>query len=500
MKVAGQTNPSNRTGFCLGDSDKWVMKTSLPASMTFRYLTALGLVFLMSFSAFLMVNQIVRSQENAASIVNAAGKRRFTSQQVAFNALRWALASDIEERKKFRAALLEARQTFEQNHRGLLYGDASLKLPGTPSPAMRKYYFEGPQALDAMVNRFLALTAIILDMPDAKLTGESQDLKKLVDLTTGPLIKSLNEAVGLYQRESEAEVALLRRAEYIVMILTFFLLMAEALFIFRPMTSDIERKTNQLIEANELLVLERNAAEKANQAKSIFLTNMSHELRTPMHGILSYARFGQQKVETASKEKLKSYFSEILESGSRLMNLLNDVLDLSALDSGKVIYSMKETNLIQLATSVIREMSDLATEKKLSLQIKSDHEELWEIVDAERLKQVVRNLISNAIKFSNEETVVHIEFTSTAGKVILTVVNRGIGIPTSELETVFDKFVQSSKTRTGAGGTGLGLSICKEIVHQHGGQIRAESDPGHETKLIVELPRRQRKSSEPQAA
>jgi len=249
--------------------------------------------------------------------------------------------------------------------------------------------------------------------------------------------------------------------------------------------SSLYRKTSDLAED---LRIKKDLAEKSNQAKSVFLANMSHELRTPMHGILSYARFGQTRMETHSHDKIKSYFDEIYGSGTRLMGLLNDLLDLSKLEAGKITYSMKKQNFVDLVHSLKSEMSAFAEEKKLDLEVQADAEQVLSCFDHERIGQVLRNLMSNAIKFSNPNSTIKIQIELKDKKVFCRVANQGVGIPENELESVFDKFVQSSVTTTGAGGTGLGLAICKEIVQQHSGRIWAESVLNEETRFIIELP------------
>jgi signal transduction histidine kinase len=253
------------------------------------------------------------------------------------------------------------------------------------------------------------------------------------------------------------------------------------------LSREFNRMLEQIQARDRRIRFERDIAEKANRAKSVFLANMSHEIRTPMHGILSYARFGQQKIETAAKEKLKSYFDEIYDSGNRLMSLLNDLLDLSKLEAGKVTYNMQEGDFVEMIDTVRTEMSAFAQERKLNLRVTGDPGPIQITFDYEKMMQVLRNLLSNAIKFSTAGTTIEIDLKKLEGKFLCQVINYGVGIPESELESSFEKFVQSSRTASGAGGTGLGLAICREIVNQHGGRIWATSDSHGKTSFNIEL-------------
>ncbi len=229
-------------------------------------------------------------------------------------------------------------------------------------------------------------------------------------------------------------------------------------------------------------------AEKANQAKTEFLANMGHELRTPMHGILSFSKFGLEKSKSEGLEVLHRYFKEIHESGQRLLSLLNDLLDSEKLEAGKVKYEFKEHDLINVIKNVVSEFSTLLKEKNINIKLDLPNKKCIAVIDKIRMMQVVRNLLSNAVKFSLDGGEVVITLKDKGGIFILSIADRGIGIPENELNQIFDKFVQSSSSRTGAGGTGLGLSICRQIVWAHYGEIWAENRYGGGAIFYVVIP------------
>jgi signal transduction histidine kinase len=250
---------------------------------------------------------------------------------------------------------------------------------------------------------------------------------------------------------------------------------------FNRMLSHIETRDMQINQ-------EKTIAETANQAKSVFLANISHELRTPMHGILSFARFGLRDASSATREDLSSYFNEIMGSASKLMELLNDLLDLSKLESGRMEYNKYTCDLFSLCQGVNSEFTASMQERHLTCSLQKDSSSTHAVIDPNRITQVLRNLVSNAIKFASENTEIVLSIYSLSDQLHVSVTNVGVDIPERELESIFDKFVQSSKTRTNAGGTGLGLAICREIIGQHGGKIWAQSGADGITRFIFSLP------------
>ncbi len=231
-------------------------------------------------------------------------------------------------------------------------------------------------------------------------------------------------------------------------------------------------------------------ANKATVAKSEFLANMSHELRTPLHGILSFASMGVKKIDSASSEKLLHYFSRIKLSGDRLLLLLNDLLDLSKLESGKMELNIKRADLAKLFERHCQEQEQRIHDKGLTIQVDASNGAGTGMFDGDKVGQVMANLLSNAIKFSAENTDITVKIDRDEQYLVFSLTNQGVGIPEAELDDIFDAFIQSSKTKTGAGGTGLGLAICKQIIEKHNGQIWAENSPedeGATFKFILPL-------------
>ncbi|MBV7458480.1 MULTISPECIES: PAS domain S-box protein [unclassified Acidovorax] len=230
----------------------------------------------------------------------------------------------------------------------------------------------------------------------------------------------------------------------------------------------------------------RDLAEEASRSKSEFVANISHELRTPLQSILGFSELGLARGRHQSK--LASMFSDIHDAGQRMLVLVNDLLDIAKIESTVGAFQFERADVRDLIEEVAAEMELLLDRKRLGLGLRLGRMPLIAKVDPSRFQQVVRNVLSNAIKFSSEDSIIDI----TAGvsddhSIHIQVRDQGPGIPPAELETVFQAFVQSSKTRDGSGGTGLGLAICRKIVEAHGGRIHATNGPDGGTIFHIML-------------
>lgn len=262
------------------------------------------------------------------------------------------------------------------------------------------------------------------------------------------------------------------------------------------LTRDHEQLQALVEERTKELNIAKNVAERANESKSEFLANMSHELRTPIHTILSFAEMGVKKSDKLDREKIAQYFRNIHQGGERQLHLLNDLLDLSKLEAHTTTYDFSEHDICHVIQEQLAQHELLLQKKQLRLDLRSAPLVTRLSFDRVRIEQVVRNLLSNAIKFSEPGKAITIRLIlgelrqqhDAIPSVTLKISDEGPGIPQDELESIFDKFVQSSKTRTGAGGTGLGLAICQAIITAHGGEIWAENNKTGGATFCFTLP------------
>jgi signal transduction histidine kinase/ActR/RegA family two-component response regulator len=257
---------------------------------------------------------------------------------------------------------------------------------------------------------------------------------------------------------------------------------------FNHLLAKLGEREAELKNAMRELELARDAANAANVLKTQFLANMSHEIRTPLNGVLAMAEvMSMGELEAVQRDRL----DVIRQSGGLLLAVLNDVLDLSKIEAGKLTLMVDDFDLEPLMGGAVESFRVMAKGKGLGFDFAVAEEARgWWRGDADRLRQVVGNLLSNAIKFTPRgEVSAKVDINPDTGALRVLVTDTGVGISPEKLPTLFEKFTQADNSATRRfGGTGLGLAICRELTQMMGGSIDVSSREGKGSMFTVELP------------
>jgi signal transduction histidine kinase len=241
---------------------------------------------------------------------------------------------------------------------------------------------------------------------------------------------------------------------------------------------EIEEKSRQL--------------EVASQHKSEFLANMSHELRTPLNAIIGFSEVLTDRMFGELNEKQEEYLKDIYASGTHLLSLINDILDLSKIEAGRMELELTDFHLPTALDNALMLVRERAGRRSITLQTSVD-ETLGEVqADERKIRQVVLNLLSNAIKFTPEGGRIEVAAVSKDGLAEVSVSDTGVGIAPEDQEKVFEEFRQVGTAEKKVEGTGLGLTLCRKFVELHGGRIWVKSQEGVGSTFTFTIPVRRR--------
>ena len=257
----------------------------------------------------------------------------------------------------------------------------------------------------------------------------------------------------------------------------------------RASQQTLETQAQQLSELAEKYSEEKTRAEEANQAKSKFLANMSHELRTPLNAIIGFSEImGSGMFGPLGADRYAEYCRDIHSSGQYLLEVINDVLDMSKIEAGRLQLDRETLQLDQILADSLRVVSSRAADKGLALALDVEPDVAFD-ADRRACKQIILNLLSNAVKFTPDGGRVNVHGRVRGDSVVYAIEDSGIGIPQSALRKLGRPFeqVESQLTKSHQG-SGLGLAIAKSLVELHGGMMRIRSAPGAGTLVVVRLP------------
>lgn len=266
----------------------------------------------------------------------------------------------------------------------------------------------------------------------------------------------------------------------------------------------LDEKENQILAATTskvklsgsevlgLITIIRDATEEKeiDRMKSDFVSSVSHELRTPLTSIKGFTATMLSKLKKGDSldvETQKEFLGIIEEETVRLESLIRDILEISVLETGKVSLKLENVNIQEILDKVSSIAKPQAEKNKVSFEIKKS-EPLQIKADAQKLQTAILNLVTNAIKFTEEGGEVKVELEKLVDKLKIKIIDTGLGVPKRDLDNIFNRFFRVSRPGTEIQGTGLGLAIVKEIAELHGGELRVESQVGEGSTFIIELP------------
>ncbi len=441
-------------------------------SIRIRYTLALLLIACLVTASVFTMRTMLNNQRLDAEIINIAGQQRMLSQRIAL--LVQKISACGEDSASSTDILEAAIKTFSSNHQKLI------SLPSLPDSISNMYF--GTSQLDAKVNQYIAQARVLVKSPQC-----SSSIVITIEQATR-LLKQLNSVVYMFELEAKSNVDAVSSLEFYLWLATIFLLGVEAFFIFAPMDRKIKKTIQHLYEASEKAETEALKAQEANRAKSEFLSSMSHELRTPMNGL-----FGMIELAMDNPSKSENYLRKAKTAGRQLLTLINDILDLSKIEAGKIVVEKGPVDLLQLLDEVVSIQRIYCQNKGLDFHY-NKQQTLAPIIqgDITRIAQILHNLLSNAIKFTESGSVtlsVSQALTESGNTLLFSVKDTGIGIDSDKLSTIFQKFEQADQSTTRHyGGTGLGLSIAKELAQLMDGNILATSTLGAGSEFTLTLP------------
>lgn len=238
-------------------------------------------------------------------------------------------------------------------------------------------------------------------------------------------------------------------------------------------------------QAREHLRRAKEEAERANNAKSEFLSRMSHELRTPLNAVLGFTQL--LEIGVTSPQDVESV-EQILKAGRHLLALIDEVLDISRIETGAIHLTLEPLSVKEMMRAALQLLEPAARTRRIGLEIATDFPDVQVLADEVRLRQCLLNLLSNAVKFNREEGAVHVSCEYRADKVRLMVSDTGSGISEGDQAKLFVPFERLDANERNIEGSGIGLALCKRLIESQGGRIGVDSTPGQGSTFWIELP------------
>lgn len=384
---------------------------------------------------------------------------------------------DITERRHAEEALRNQAQLIELAHDAIIVREPDGKILQWNAGAEETYGWMAPEAIGQITHTFLKTQLPVsgeevqshLDRSgrwDGELVHTRRDGTQITVESRHVLVRSAHH-VPVAVLEVNRDITQRKRAQRAV----------------QTLNAQLQTTADELAISNKELDLRNREVERANRMKSEFLASMSHELRTPLNAIIGFSDLIAEQTAGGLNAKQQRFIGHIQQGARHLLALINDILDLSKVEAGRLELHRENVPVAGVLAEVLTNLRAAASAKHIHVR-SSIGPDVTAFADRMRFKQILFNLLSNAIKFTPEDGKVWVESVEHRGRLTVSVSDTGIGIPPEEHESIFDAFQQVGTTTKGVKeGTGLGLAITKRLVQEHGGRIWVESEPGMGTRM-----------------
>jgi len=459
-----------------------------------RYIVALSTIAILIILGQVLIQYTLTQQNDDGRIINIAGRQRMLSQRLSKAVLELQLATTFDETTNKRNEIEQTLNLWIQSHEGLQSGDVELGLPNQNSASIQNLFEIIEPEYIAIKDATFCVLAIVDNVAD----DCSDSIEVYIDIilqNEGVFLVGMNDIVFQYDAEFKADIEWLSRIEFILSLITLIVLVIEVIFIFRPIVQQIGQSFAQLLKTQNQLELQvdeaqqaRNEAERANRVKSSFLANMSHELRTPLNAIINFSHFIADGDVGKVNEQQKEMLEEVIDNSEGLLQLINDVLDMSKIEADSLnLFITDDIDFARIVNHAVQTTSSLITTDDLKITVDVKPQLPRISGDEQRLRQIMFNLLSNAIRFTDKGTI-SVDISYDTEKITTRVQDTGTGIAKTDFNIIFRPFEQTGHGSGRMDTIGLGLSITKNFIEAHGGEIWVESELGVGSTFTFTIP------------